>query len=1253
MENKTTILNNRLHSLIWNVVIYFAIIYFGETICGEIGGLLLEPAAFFGYGLFSEIDLFTIIISMIVARGIGIAAARDYRTMDIQKYQDTCAHGLRICLITGAILAAGSLIASYILFYRTGFSSLMDPPALSCFIFEPLLSFLFPLLCLLRELAYIRKKLCASIWSGILYIIIYAVFTYLLIASGWAIDAIILAHLLASISIVCLLMIVLSRSNQSFRFTTSHKMRGTGRMLLSGLPTGLGYALYSFSIYLFSQVPMLPQTTKAAQTTQITYGSVSFGVQILSMLISIILMSSTIIVLSCTESFFGNKSYYEGRAVLKRILVSSSVIWFIIGIVLFFVAPIFTDAMRITSANEINITLIGMRICSLTLWSHSLVWMLIQYYVIKRNHKMWIALCSSLLFGFILMILVIKLFPSVMIIAWLLFAFTPFLALLVAWICYKKITRTSYVEPRAEVSTETSVKAKIKTFLPKTKHLILGLVASILFAGGLIFSTLTYYEMDMLPDVSNKALFNFEHRSKVLANDGTTVLADLYFPRHETINSLNEVSPYVVQAIIAREDCRFYNHIGIDLKGIARAAFSTLTGQGLEGGSTITMQLAKNTVLANTSQLRTFDRKISEIILAIRMERIYDKDSILTMYLNNTNFGNGYYGIKSASKHYFRKDPKDLTLAEAVALSTLIQRPNDYRMASNEESALKARSRTLNSMERVGYITKQEAEDASSQLLNWDPFEVIINHSKVTPAMYHEPVLIDHTVYFSVDDVSRYFDPYLYFSAREELVATFGTGGVAEFDLKNNSVTLNEETKPCELQKINDVYYMPLSDLSELYGIDIYQDDDTLLITSRDRALISAKVVSETPVTFLNSDNSYAVGKLQPGDKVYIKDTDGDIYEGWSRIRTNDNLVGYVKSKDLSGRLTEKEAAPTAKTLTFDEPLRITWDRTISYTNAQKILDESNGAYNTIMPVCFSIKDGTVTDRNGTISEGYIQMFNEAGFYLFPTFDYIAEDDKAMNSMSALLSSYYTRKSLIQQILHYVDLYHLPGINIDFEHMYKRNARGFTCFIRELKAQLEPRGCLLFVDVIAPDGDENWSGCYEYWQLGMATDYIVLMAYDFTSKGSDTPGSGAPYYWVERSVNKLINRENIPADKIILSMPLFIRLWNVDKETGLALDNIDLVISMIKENIPENAEIIWLEKEQQHFTEFIGDNGILKQAWLEDIDSLSVKMQLIPQYHLSGAAFYLEQYSNAEINASLAEAMDVILDTQENELQEN
>ena len=151
-----------------------------------------------------------------------------------------------------------------------------------------------------------------------------------------------------------------------------------------------------------------------------------------------------------------------------------------------------------------------------------------------------------------------------------------------------------------------------------------------------------------------------------------------------------------------------------------------------------------------------------------------------------------------------------------------------------------------------------------------------------------------------------------------------------------------------------------------------------------------------------------------------------------------------------------------------------------------------------------------------------------------------------------------------------MDLYHLPGINIDFEHMYKRNARGFTCFIRELKAQLEPRGCLLFVDVIAPDGDENWSGCYEYWQLGMATDYMVLMAYDFTSIGSDTPGSGAPYYWVERSVNKLINRENIPADKIILSMPLFIRLWNVDKETGLALDNIDLVISMIKENICTN-----------------------------------------------------------------------------------
>ncbi len=655
------------------------------------------------------------------------------------------------------------------------------------------------------------------------------------------------------------------------------------------------------------------------------------------------------------------------------------------------------------------------------------------------------------------------------------------------------------------------------------------------------------------------------------------------------------------------------------------------------------MQLIKNVILSNTSQLRTFDRKISEILLALRMERFYDKETILTMYLNDTNFGNGYYGIKSASRHYLRKDPEDLTLAEAVSLSTLIQRPNDSRLASNDEFALKARARTLDSMVRNGYITKEEAEAASSELLDWNPFEVIINHSKVTPALKHDPVITGNTAYMSVDDVTRYFDPNLYFSVREGVVATFGTGGVAEFDMENGTVNINGETKPATLQKIGKAYYLPLQSLAGLYGIDVYQDDNTLLITSQDRALISAKVVSDTPVNYLNSEKSYSVGTAHQGDTVYVQETDGDTYEGWSRIRTNDNLVGYVKTDKLAGQTVEKPAVPVAKYLEFDEPLRITWDMDVTYSSAENIISNSNGAYNAVMPLCYKVEGGKVIDRNDTVNENYIKMYEDAGYYCFPAFDYLPVQAEEINAMSKLLDSYFTRKELIDDILSYVDANHLKGINIDFEHMHMRDAKNFTRFIRELKARLEPRGCLLFLDTIVPDGDPYWTGCYEYWKLGMTADYMVLMAYNYTSQSSETSGSGAPYYWVKRSMDKLVKRENVNSDKVILALPLFMRIWYLDSNKKTVLNNMDCWIRDTEKFIPENASVTWLEKEKQHFAEFTGSNGVHEQIWIEDIDSLSAKMQLVSEYHLPGVAFWQAGFSNAEINSALAKELDEIM----------
>ncbi|MCQ6279217.1 transglycosylase domain-containing protein [Bacillus sp. EB600] len=170
--------------------------------------------------------------------------------------------------------------------------------------------------------------------------------------------------------------------------------------------------------------------------------------------------------------------------------------------------------------------------------------------------------------------------------------------------------------------------------------------------------------------------------------------------------SIKDVPKYVPNAVVAIEDERFYQHGGFDIRGIARAFFGNLfAGQVTAGGSTLTQQLAKNALL---SPERTYKRKAEELFLAVKLEKVYTKDEILQMYVNQVYFGSGAWGIGNASKKYFAKNIKDVSISEAAMLAGLLHAPNYLDPYQHYDLAMKRRNVVLAKMKELGMITASE-----------------------------------------------------------------------------------------------------------------------------------------------------------------------------------------------------------------------------------------------------------------------------------------------------------------------------------------------------------------------------------------------------------------------------------------------------------------------------------------------------------------------------------------------------------------
>jgi len=247
---------------------------------------------------------------------------------------------------------------------------------------------------------------------------------------------------------------------------------------------------------------------------------------------------------------------------------------------------------------------------------------------------------------------------------------------------------------------------------------LVGLFLSGLLLGG-VFAALVYFELEKeLPETESLREVRLQVPLRIYTHDGL-LLGEYGEQRREPV-TYSEIPERVVKAFLAAEDDRFFEHPGVDYRGLVRAAVELArTGERRQGGSTITMQVARNFFLTPE---KTYERKIKEILLAMKIEREMSKEEILALYLNQIYLGQRAYGVAAAAKVYYGRPLGELTLAETAMIAGLPKAPSRYNPIADPERAVARRNYVLDRMEDLGFIAKEDAEEARAAPVTAHPY---------------------------------------------------------------------------------------------------------------------------------------------------------------------------------------------------------------------------------------------------------------------------------------------------------------------------------------------------------------------------------------------------------------------------------------------------------------------------------------------------------------------------------------------------
>ena len=317
------------------------------------------------------------------------------------------------------------------------------------------------------------------------------------------------------------------------------------------------------------------------------------------------------------------------------------------------------------------------------------------------------------------------------------------------------------------------------------------------------------------------------------------------------------------------------------------------------------------------------------------------------------------------------------------------------------------------------------------------------------------------------------------------------------------------------------------------------------------------------------------------------------------------------------------------------------WDYFSRYAQAPDRTGQKIEGVNVVSPSFFYIdQNGKLQEHVGNSGNAYIEWAHSNGYKVWPMVSSteMLTGEEGRKVVSSILNSYTKRQELIEDIVEKCVEYGLDGINVDFENMYQSDKDKYSRFIIELVPRMQESGMVTSVDVTAPDGDPNWSLCFDRNIIGDVADYLVFMAYDQYGNSSTKPGTTAGYNWVETNLKKIIEYDEVDTEKIILGMPLYTRIWTVNEDGSITSKPTVNMID-INKSIPNNVEKQWNDDLKQYYVEYKSGKST-KMMWIEDGTSIAAKVSLVTKYNLGGTSCWEKDRETSNIWTIIREELE-------------
>lgn len=504
-----------------------------------------------------------------------------------------------------------------------------------------------------------------------------------------------------------------------------------------------------------------------------------------------------------------------------------------------------------------------------------------------------------------------------------------------------------------------------------------------------------------------------------------------------------------------------------------------------------------------------------------------------------------------------------------------------------------------------------------------DEIRVVIDDNEYTKSLPDVAAFTSEKVMLSFDTIKKYFYEYIFWDEKYETVIVAKDKTVMKMPVDENKILVNGKEKDISVpvQYINQKLYIPIEELEEIFDLKV-DVNEKIIVTTKDADYFSVKVDNKIHTKKYKKDFCMTTDVVKKGETVEIFDdyeNKGDDDYLW--VRTENGSFGYVKKKNIMSKdylhikNDEVEEVPAM--------ISLIWEYAANYSPDRSGQSKRDGI-RIVSPTWIYVNDEKGNLKN-TISSSYLSWAQSVGYEIWPT---IKNDAIGISKTSILLNDMNYRQSFIDNVMTLIKKYKFKGINLDFENMYMKDRDMYAELVRELSCTLRANGIISSVDVNVPDGSENWSLCYDSKAISDIADYTIVMAYDQHGSSSKKAGSVASLDWVELNLQKMIERDGIDSNRLVLGVPFYSRFWRVRNDVVVSTST--MTMKTTKDYMDKHSDSVeWVEESGQYVVRYKDKNDDI-EIWVENEKSLKEKLKLISKYKLAGFAAWRWGFENEE-----------------------